>query len=111
ARYIAESGAAKSGAADYKSVAALAIRFEDAQEILGAWHDYLLLLDEARSILPEQSPTTLQLQEKSLQLRHQANEIATHLLATFPTQPSARQSHPRPHNNHEKCTLHHRSTS
>ena len=78
ARYIAESGAAAS-----KSVAALATRFEAAQETLGAWHDCLLLLDEARSTLPEQSPTTVQLQEKALQLRHQANEVATHLLATF----------------------------
>ena len=76
ARYIAESGATAS-----KSVAALATRFEDAQETLGAWHDCLLLLDEAKSTLPAQSPTTVQLQEKAVQLRHQANEVATHLLA------------------------------
>ncbi|MEO6805304.1 MAG: CHAD domain-containing protein [Edaphobacter sp.] len=83
ARYIAEPGVTESGAADSKSVAALATRFEDAQEILGAWHDCLLLLDEARSILPEQSPTIVQLQEKSVQLRCRANEAATDLLATF----------------------------
>lgn len=88
ARYIAKSGATKpgatkSGAANSKSVAALASRFEHAQEILGAWHDYLILLDEARSILPEQSPTIVQLQEKALQLRHHANKVATGLLATF----------------------------
>jgi CHAD domain-containing protein len=78
ARYIAESGAAAS-----KSVAALATRFEAAQETLGAWHDCLLLLDEAKSTLPEQSPTTVQLQEKALQLRRQANEVATRLLVAF----------------------------
>jgi CHAD domain-containing protein len=77
ARYIAESGATA------KSVAALATRLEDAQETLGTWHDCLLLLDEAKSALPEQSPTTVQLQERALQLRHQANEVAAHLLATF----------------------------
>jgi len=78
ARYIAETGAAAA-----KSVAALATRLEDAQETLGAWHDCLLLLEEAKSALPEQSPTTVQLQEKALQLRHQANEVATHLLVAF----------------------------
>ena len=36
----------------------LATHFEAAQKTLGAWHDCLLLLDEAKSTLPEQSPTT-----------------------------------------------------
>jgi CHAD domain-containing protein len=78
ARYIAESGAEVS-----KTVAALATRFERAQNTLGAWHDCLLLLDEAQTILPEHSPTTDQLQEKALHLREQANAIAKDLLATF----------------------------
>lgn len=78
ARYIAETGAD-----DSKAVAGLAARFERAQNTLGAWHDCLLLLDEAQASLPEYSPTTEQLQEKALHLRQQANAVAKHLLATF----------------------------
>jgi CHAD domain-containing protein len=78
ARYIAETGANES-----KAVASLAARFERAQNTLGAWHDYLLLLDEAQASLPEHSPTTEQLHEKAVHLRQQANTTAKHLLATF----------------------------
>jgi CHAD domain-containing protein len=78
ARYIAETGAD-----DSKAVADLAARFERAQNTLGAWHDCLLLLEEAQTSLPEHSPTTDQLQEKALRLRQQANAVAEHLLATF----------------------------
>ena len=78
ARYIAETGAH-----DSKAVASLAARFERAQNTLGAWHDCLLLLDEAQKSLPEHSPTTEQLQEKAVHLRQQANATAKHLLATF----------------------------
>jgi CHAD domain-containing protein len=78
ARYIAETGAG-----DSKAVAGLATRFERAQNTLGAWHDCLLLLDEAQKSLPEHSPTTEQLQEKAFHLRRQANVTAKHLLATF----------------------------
>jgi CHAD domain-containing protein len=81
ARYIAETGANGS-----KSVAALAARFERAQNTLGAWHDCLLLLDEAQKSLTEHSPTIEQLQEKALHLRQQATTVAKHLLATFPAQ-------------------------
>lgn len=78
ARYIAETGAG-----DSKAVAGLASRFERAQNTLGAWHDCLLLLDEAKKSLPEHSPTTEQLQEKAFHLRQQATTVAKHLLATF----------------------------
>jgi CHAD domain-containing protein len=78
ARYIA-----KTGAGDSKAVAGLATRLERAQNTLGAWHDCLLLLEEAQTSLPEHSPTTDQLQEKALRLRQQANVVAKHLLATF----------------------------
>ena len=78
ARYIAETGADAS-----KAVARLATRFERAQNTLGAWHDCLLLLDEAQKSLPEQSPTTEQLEEKAFQLRQKATGVAKHLLATF----------------------------
>jgi CHAD domain-containing protein len=78
ARYIAETGAG-----DSKAVARLATRFERVQNTLGAWHDCLLLLDEAQKSLPERSPTTEQLQEKAIHLRQQANATAKHLLATF----------------------------
>jgi CHAD domain-containing protein len=78
ARYIAETGAA-----DSKAVATLASRFEHAQETLGAWHDCLLLLNEAQGSLPGNSPTLNQLQEKAFQLRQQANATAQNLLASF----------------------------
>jgi CHAD domain-containing protein len=78
ARYIAETGADNS-----KAVAGLATRFERAQNTLGAWHDCLLLLEEAQTSLPEHSPTTDQLQEKAFRLRQEANAVAKHLLATF----------------------------
>ena len=88
ARYIVETGAGNS-----KAVAALATRFEDAQETLGAWHDCLLLLNEAKASLPEHSPTTGQLQEKALHLRQQANTVANHLLATFTLPPAKSEVH------------------
>ncbi len=78
ARYIAESGAETS-----KATAALAARFERAQETLGKWHDSLLLLNEARASLPEQSPTVDQIQQSALGLREQANSAAKHLLVTI----------------------------
>ena len=78
ARYIAETGAETS-----KTVATLATRFERAQNTLGAWHDCLLLLDEANTILPLHTPTPDELHEKALQLRQQANAVANDLLVTF----------------------------
>ena len=80
ARYIAETGADRS-----KAVAGLAARFEQAQETLGAWHDFLLLLSEAQTSLPEHSPTVDQIQEKVFHLRRQANATAKHLLTSFCT--------------------------
>ena len=64
-------------------MATLASRFERAQETLGAWHDCLLLLNEAQASLPRNSPTLNQLQEKAFQLRQQANATAQSLLASF----------------------------
>jgi CHAD domain-containing protein len=78
ARYLAETGAE-----DSKTVADVAARFERAQNTLGAWHDCLLLLDEAQKSLSGHSPTIDQLQEKAFRLRQQANKVAKHLLATF----------------------------
>jgi CHAD domain-containing protein len=83
ARYIAETGAETS-----KATTALASRFERAQETLGAWHDYLLLLNEARASLPEQSPTVDQIRQSAIRLREQANSVAKHLLVTICAVPS-----------------------
>jgi CHAD domain-containing protein len=78
ARYIAETGAETS-----KAAAALAARFERAQQTLGAWHDYLLLLEEAQATLPKQSPITEQIHDKSDSLRGQALAAAQQLLLTI----------------------------
>jgi CHAD domain-containing protein len=78
ARYIAETGAETS-----KAAAALAARFERAQQILGSWHDYLLLLDEAQTSLPRQSPTTEQIYKRTTDLRQNAHDAAKHLLTTI----------------------------
>jgi CHAD domain-containing protein len=78
ARYIAETGATTS-----KAAAALAARFERAQQTLGAWHDYLLLLEEAQATLSKQSPTTEQILEKADGLRGKANAAAQQLLVTI----------------------------
>jgi len=78
ARYIAESGVETS-----KVTAALASRFERAQETLGAWHDHLLLLEEARAVLPAQSPAIEQIQQRAVTLRQEANSAAKHLLVTI----------------------------
>jgi len=83
ARYIAESGAETS-----KVTTALASRFELAQETLGAWHDHLLLLEEAQAVLPKQSPTIEQIQQRATKLRHQANSTAKHLLVTICSVPN-----------------------
>jgi CHAD domain-containing protein len=88
ARYIAETGADNS-----KAVAGLAARFEHAQETLGAWHDFLLLLSEAKASLPEHNPTVDQIREKVLQLRRQANATAKHLLTSFCTQTALSDVH------------------
>lgn len=78
ARYIAETGAETS-----KAAAALAARFERAQQTLGSWHDYLLLLDEAQASLPKQSPTTEQIHKKTTDLRQKALIAAKQLLTTI----------------------------
>lgn len=78
ARYIAETGAETS-----KAAAALAARFERAQQTLGSWHDYLLLLDEAQASLPKQSPTTEQIHKRTTDLHQKALIDAKHLLTTI----------------------------
>ena len=77
ARYLAETGKDTS-----KAAAALASRFEAAQKTLGEWHDHLLLLDEAKANLPEDSKTTLRIQEETTELRSHADVVAKRLLAT-----------------------------
>jgi CHAD domain-containing protein len=74
ARYIAEIGTETSQAA-----AKLANRFEDIQQATGAWHDCLLLLNEAHASLPENSPLIEKIQAKALQLRHKAESKAKSL--------------------------------
>jgi CHAD domain-containing protein len=78
ARYIAETGAENS-----KAAAALAARFERAQQTLGSWHDYLLLLDEAQASLPKESPTTEQIYKKTKDLHQKALIDAKQLLTTI----------------------------
>lgn len=78
ARYIAETGAETS-----KAAAALAARFERAQQTLGSWHDYLLLLDEAQTSLPKESSTTEQIYKKTTDLRQKAHIAAKQLLTTI----------------------------
>jgi CHAD domain-containing protein len=67
ARYLAEIGAPNS-----KAAAVLASRFERVQQTLGAWHDSLLLEQEALASLGEDAPIVAQIQAETLQLRQKA---------------------------------------
>ncbi len=53
ARYIAEIGGETS-----KAASSLAKRLHNVQQTAGAWHDYLLLLNQAHASLPNGSPLT-----------------------------------------------------
>jgi CHAD domain-containing protein len=74
-RYIAESGSEAS-----KSASGLAKRFNNIQRTIGTWHDHLMLLNEAHSALPNDSPLTEKLQAKTRSLRHQAEARASLLM-------------------------------
>ncbi|HEY1964699.1 MAG TPA: CHAD domain-containing protein [Acidobacteriaceae bacterium] len=67
ARYIAEIGGETS-----KAATKLAERFEAIQQTTGAWHDYLLLLNEAHAALPEDSPLVEKIRAKAFRLWRKA---------------------------------------
>jgi CHAD domain-containing protein len=75
ARYIAEIGSQTS-----KAAAKLAARLDAVQQTTGAWHDYLLLLNEAHTILRNYSPLIEKIQTKTRQLRLQAESKAGRFL-------------------------------
>jgi CHAD domain-containing protein len=77
ARYIAEIGSPVS-----KAASKLAARFDDVQQTTGSWHDCLLLLDKAHTILPNDSPFIEKIQTKARRLRLQAESKAGRLLAS-----------------------------
>jgi CHAD domain-containing protein len=77
ARYIAEIGGQAS-----KAAAKLAARLDDVQQTTGAWHDCLLLLDEASAVLRNDSPLIEEIQTKAKRLRFQAESKAGRFLAT-----------------------------
>lgn len=76
ARYIAEIGSEAS-----RTTATLARRLNDVQQTTGAWHDYLLLLEEVHDSLPEDSPLATKLHARAEQLRRRAEAKAARLLA------------------------------
>lgn len=75
ARYIAEIGSQTS-----KAASKLAARLEDIQQTTGAWRDSLLLLDEAHTILRNNSPLIEKIQRKAQRLRIHAVSKAKRLL-------------------------------
>jgi CHAD domain-containing protein len=77
ARYIAEIGSEAS-----KAAASLAKRLNDVQQTTGAWHDYLMLLEEVHDSLPEDSPLAGKLHLRAERLRQRAEAKAARLLPT-----------------------------
>ena len=75
ARYIAEIGSDES-----ETAMKFARRMEKIQQTTGAWHDYLLLLDQAQTRLPGGSPLIKKLYAKVALLRRPAEAKAAHLL-------------------------------
>lgn len=75
ARYLAEPGVQSA-----KVAAKTAARFEASQEALGVWHDHLLLLDEARASLPEESKVIDAVVADTNRLRQRANALAKRLV-------------------------------
>jgi len=71
ARYMAEVGSETS-----KTATALAKRMNDIQQTTGVWHDYLLLLNEAHTSLPNDSALIERIHAKALQLRRKAESKA-----------------------------------
>jgi CHAD domain-containing protein len=87
ARYIAEIGNKVS-----KEAATLAKRLIDLQQTIGAWHDHLLLLNEAETALPTDSPLTEKLHAKATTLRMQAALKAVRVTARKASPSSRRTS-------------------
>jgi CHAD domain-containing protein len=83
ARYIAEIGSEAS-----KVTSGLAKRFNKIQQTIGAWHDYHMLLNEAHSALPNDSPLAAKLRAKTRILRHQAESKAGLLIKKASKSPS-----------------------
>ena len=77
ARYLAEIGAPNS-----KTAAGMASRFERVQHTLGAWHDSLLLEEEALANLGEHAQIVEQIQADTLRLRRRAVDSTRHLPKT-----------------------------
>lgn len=77
ARYIAEIGSESS-----KAAVGLEKRLHNLLKIIGAWHDHLVLRDEAQESLPSDSPLTETLRAKAASLRSLAESTATRLLTT-----------------------------
>jgi CHAD domain-containing protein len=77
ARYIAEIGSEVS-----KDASGLAKRFNKIQQTIGAWHDHLMLLNEAHAALSHNSPLTAELHIKTRSLRRQAESKASLLIKT-----------------------------
>jgi CHAD domain-containing protein len=75
ARYLAENGASVS-----KAAVAVAARFEQVQQTLGAWHDHRLLLDEAKASLNGGSPLVKKIDADCRRLKQQASLAAERLL-------------------------------
>ena len=71
ARYIAEIGSEAS-----KSATRLAHRLNDIQQTTGAWHDCLLLLNQAHASLHNDSPLIEKIHAKALRLRRRAESKA-----------------------------------
>ncbi len=71
ARYIAETGSD-----DSKIAADVAKHFDTVQNATGEWHDWLLLLDEAKDAMPKDSPLRVKIQRKADRLRVRAELMA-----------------------------------
>jgi len=77
ARYLAEIGSDTS-----KVAATLSARLERLQQTTGAWHDHLLLLNEAQASLPEDSLLIRQIRAEAERLCRRAESMAKRMLAT-----------------------------
>ena len=75
ARYLADIGAAAS-----KDAARAALHFEEVQQSLGAWHDHLLLHQEAAARFQPKNSFARASEADSLRLRHQALCAAERLM-------------------------------
>jgi CHAD domain-containing protein len=75
-RYLAEIGGDAS-----KVAARVATRFESAQEALGAWHDHLLLLSEARASLGDESKVIAEIEADTRRLRERGGSITRRLVS------------------------------